>query len=429
MKPLANDFVTIFKSPDPKTVFPAAPALCVLKNGRYVFCHDIFGALTALSIYETMSKEKINKEDPHIGCVYTSDDKGLTWQRKAEGLKICNGNVFEAGDAVYIMSSSENGLVIYRSNNNAETWDEGHYLTDGADAQSPTVRPWIEDGYINIAVEVRENFPGEIHDGWNLSSTAPVFMRAKISDDLTKRESWTFSNKIRFRDLVKEDELDLYGVPFFTTTLHKHEYDDGRTTDNMSGWLEPNIVRITDEKHYWYDPSGKTFHIIMRAHTSWTGYACIMKAVISEENGKEVITVMPEVNPSGKRVVYIPFPGGQNRFQIAWDEQTKLFWLVSSQPTDSMTKKEFLSPDRFNLPYDERHRLQLCFSKNLVDWCFAGIIAIGGSEKEARNYATIDIDGSDLVLVSRSGSPEAYSAHNTDMLLFHRIKNFRDLVY
>ena len=94
-----------------------------------------------------------------------------------------------------------------------------------------------------------------------------------------------------------------------------------------------------------------------------------------------------------------------------------------------MTKKEYLSENRYNLPYDERHRMQLSFSKNLVDWCFAGMVAIGDDEKQSRHYASMQIDGNDIVLASRSASPDGCSAHNADMATFHRIKDFRKLVY
>ena len=73
--------------------------------------------------------------------------------------------------------------------------------------------------------------------------------------------------------------------------------------------------------------------------------------------------------------------------------------------------------------------MQLSFSKNLVDWCFAGMVSIGETEKKSRHYASMEIDGDDLVLVSRSGSPKAYSPHNVDLITFHRIKNFRSLIY
>ncbi|MBR3967594.1 MAG: exo-alpha-sialidase [Clostridia bacterium] len=430
MELLANDFTTVFKSPNPENTYLGTPSICVMKSGRYVVSHDLFTKNEENRGFFSKSEDII----PHpisgnynIGQIFVSDDKGKSWRMVARR-NFYHAVVFESGDELYLFGHC-NDLIIYRSLDGGESWDMGHYLTENEYWHASATNIWYEKGYINLIIETYVNKDGEIRDGWNVSSLAPVVLRAKIGDDLTKRESWVFSDKVRFRDIVNEDELDLHGIPFFPTTLHKSEYPAGTTTDNMSGWLEANIVRIKDEKHYWYDPSGKTFHIIMRAHTSWTGYCAIMKAVIEEKNGKETIKIMPEVNPSGKKVVYLPLPGGQMRFHITWDEKSQLFWLLSTQATDSMTRKELLPADRFNLPYDERRRMQLSFSKNLVDWCFAGMVAIGDTERESRHYASMEIDGDDLVLVSRSGSPKAYSPHNVDLITFHRVKNFRELVY
>ena len=85
--------------------------------------------------------------------------------------------------------------------------------------------------------------------------------------------------------------------------------------------------------------------------------------------------------------------------------------------------------DRFNLPDNERRRMVLHFSKNLVDWCFAGVVAIGPSERGSRHYAAMDIDGDDLVILSRSGDEKARNAHDGNLATFHRVKNFRELVY
>ena len=41
----------------------------------------------------------------------------------------------------------------------------------------------------------------------------------------------------------------------------------------------------------------------------------------------------------------------------------------------------------------------------------------------------MDIDGEDLIILSRSGDENAASAHNGNMITLHRVKNFRDLVY
>jgi hypothetical protein len=64
-----------------------------------------------------------------------------------------------------------------------------------------------------------------------------------------------------------------------------------------------------------------------------------------------------------------------------------------------------------------------------VDWCFAGIVAIGPSAKQARHYASMAIDGDDLHVLSRSGDERARSAHDGNFISFHTVRNFRRLVY
>jgi len=117
------------------------------------------------------------------------------------------------------------------------------------------------------------------------------------------------------------------------------------------------------------------------------------------------------------------------KFHIVYDDTTKLFWLLSSQSTDSTCRPEKLSKERTALPDNERYRLQLHFSRNLVDWCFAGLVAQGATPRESRHYASMVIDGDDLVVLSRSGDASAKSAHDGNMITFHRIHNFRKLVY
>ena len=133
--------------------------------------------------------------------------------------------------------------------------------------------------------------------------------------------------------------------------------------------------------------------------------------------------------PSGKTQLFLPFPGGQMRFHVLYDEPTKLYWLLGTQATDSMTRPGALAADRYQLPNNERQRLVLHFSKNMVDWCFAGLVAIGPGNRGARHYASMDIDGDDLVILARSGDERAQSAHNGNLITFHRVRNFRALVY
>ena len=103
--------------------------------------------------------------------------------------------------------------------------------------------------------------------------------------------------------------------------------------------------------------------------------------------------------------------------------------MLSSQSTDSMTRPELLPDDRFNLPNNERHRLALHFSTNCVDWCFAGLVAVGDSAGQARHYASMVIDGDDLHVLSRSGDSRAHGAHDGNLITFHTVRRFREQIY
>ena len=85
--------------------------------------------------------------------------------------------------------------------------------------------------------------------------------------------------------------------------------------------------------------------------------------------------------------------------------------------------------DRINLPNNERHRLVLHFSKNLIDWCFAGVVAIGKTALDARHYASMIVVDQDLCILSRSANQQAKNAHDGNLITFHRVQNFRELVY
>lgn len=424
MNDLAQEFTEIVRTPKGSGIYAFTPAICVLESGRYVFSGDLGGSdVPSLPEYASITPAP-DSGSVRFGHIYTSDDRGETWQRRAVR-NFTHARPFAHGNTVYVLGHSGD-LVIYRSNDGGETWDDGSYLTQGELWHQSACAYWIEDGYITLVMEQKIIHADEYVDFWPVAYLAPVVMRAKLTDDLRLRSSWSFSNRVRFVDLVSEDTLAYHGIPFYNTFLHRERYPDGQYLTHPVGWLESNVVRITDPNHYWYDPSGRTYHIFMRANTAGTGYCCLMRAVIGEDGS---ITVEPQKNPSGRDVLFLPMPGGQNRFHLLWDAQTRLYWLLSVQSVDSMTHIALMGEERYHIPCDERDRLQLSFSRNCVDWCFAGLVAHGCSPKQSRHYASMAIDGEDLIVVSRSGDEDTESAHNTNLATFHRIKNFRDLVY
>jgi hypothetical protein len=226
--------------------------------------------------------------------------------------------------------------------------------------------------------------------------------------------------------LEADPEIDYFGVPFYASAYPRGSMPAPGRNSAPIGWLETNVVQFSDPGHIWHDPQGKTFHLWMRAHTGGTGLAAVAKVV--EDSDGRLVTSLEQV-PSGKTALYVPCPGGQMRFHVVYDEPTQLFWLLSSQATDSMTRADLLPASRYNLPNNERHRLQLHFSRNMVDWCFAGLVAVGDTPSQARHYASMVIDGQNLCVLSRSGDSRAKSAHDGNLITFHTVKNFRRLVY
>jgi hypothetical protein len=335
---------------------------------------------------------------------------------------------FVAGNSLYVLGHMGD-LFISRSDDDGETWSEALPLTEGETWHQAPCNVCYANGCVYLVME--KSLPRGVR-AWGVAQLAPVLMRGRLDADLTKPENWTFASEVAFMDVVDQEELDWFGAPFFPCP-----YPQGANADGVKGrdcapmgWLETNVVQLTDPKHYWHDPTGRTFHLWMRAHTGGIGLACVAKAVEQgDEPGTGEIRTELQTVPSGRRAVFVPCPGGQMKFHILFDEQTELFWLLSTQATDSMTRATLLPDDRYNLPNNERRRLQLHFSRNCMDWCFAGLVAVGEVERASRHYASMAIDGDDLVVLSRSGDDRAASAHNGNLITFHRVRDFRRLAY
>jgi hypothetical protein len=81
------------------------------------------------------------------------------------------------------------------------------------------------------------------------------------------------------------------------------------------------------------------------------------------------------------------------------------------------------------MPPQERNLLALHFSKNAVDWCFAGLVASVDDVGQSHHGGNMLIDGDDLVILMRTADANALNAHNSNLITFHRVKDFRSLVY
>ena len=353
---------------------------------------------------------------------YSSDDHGRSWTRRGEA-PMMHARPFEAGGALYVLGHSHD-LTIVRSSDGGATWSPPARLTEGQSWHQAPCNVLFTRGRVYL---VMERITEPAFQGWPVSVLAPVVLSADVNADLTRRSSWVFSSELTFNQAVRQaGPPHLIGAPFLPPGPQTPQARDKRSMAPI-GWLETNIVQFADPDHVWHDPSGRTFHLFMRAHTGSTNLACMARAVESPDGS--AITVGLEHAPSGEPVLYLPMPGGQMKFHILYDPPTRLYWLLSSQSTDSLTRADRLPADRYNLPNNERHRLALHFSRNCLDWCFAGLVAVGESPRQARHYASMLIDGDDLHVLSRSGDARAKDAHDGNMITFHTVSGFRQLVY
>lgn len=414
---LAHDCSVVVRSPSPQDIYTYSPGICALPDGRLIATMDMGGP----GVPRLEGPKGTREGQPLQGRVYVSDDRGATWRLTAY-FPYMHARPFWDDGRLYVIGQAGD-IMIMCSTDRGEHFGEARRLTQGELWHQAPCNVWYEPGRVYLVME--RTLQGEVK-GWPVSVLEPVLMRGELGRDLTERAHWTFAQSAVFRDLVDLARTDYFGVPFYDVPRDRHLIlCPGRDSGPM-GWLETNVVRIFDPDHIWHDPSGRTFHLFMRAHTGRTNYACLAK-VVEDENGR--MTTMLERAPSGRALAYLPFPGGQMKFHMLYDAPSERYWLVSTQATDSMIRPERMPADRYGLPDNERRRLQLHFSKNCVDWCFAGLVDIGETEVASRHYASMCVADDDLMILSRSGDAQAKSPHNGNIITLHAVRDFRSLVY
>lgn len=306
MQPLADDFMTLFASPDPERVFCFSPGLARCANGRLIATLDV--GVTDTSLMEGPRIACLGEGKKIVGWqnrVFTSDDRGRTWTHWAT-LPLLHARPFVAGDALYVLGHADD-LSIVRSDDNGETWGEPTRLTNGERWHQAPANAHYANGCVYLVME-QQVYPVKT---WRPFALAPILMRGRVGDDLTRRENWTFASPLAFCDAVAGLDLDGLGIPFYPTVPNG---DVVLAEGRMSplGWLETNVIH---------------------------------------------------------------------------------------------------------------------FSTNCVDWCFAGIVALGPPPKQSRHYASMVVDGSDLLVLSRSCDAHAATPHNSNLITFHTVRDFRALVY
>lgn len=339
------------------------PGLCVLTSGRIL-----------------LSGEGTE------GQVVCSDDGGNTWKSVFTG-DIRFGHVFQVGDNVYLIGedSGDGSLVIYVSQDEGSTWS-GKSVLDTRKWSSAPSAVLQQNGCVYMTMEVES--AAAVANGYSGNAAlAPILLKAPVGSDLTKPESWTFSEELAYGDILKDgaaSAVDYVDVP--------NSYGDSKQV----GWAAGNVFQVHDYTSSWYDDTMKTFYIYLHGNRGTQGYALLLKVT---ENAKgELKPALMTAPKSNKILLFVPMPGGNDRFSIVYDAETELYWQASS----------YLNRDE---------RIALYFSRNGYDWCFAGFAAQAQDGKIGS--PSITFDGKDLLV----------AAQCDEEVLFYRVTDYAALVY
>ena len=377
--------VVIAESPAPDSVFLYTPGIVEGFDGRLIVSVDYGGPGT--SVLDGPRSDFGDYKSGNQIRVLLSDDNGKTWRETSARIPMMHEILFKAGKSLYMIGHSGR-LLITRSDDNGETWSDPSVLCPEPRWHQSCTPVDIHDGKVTLVYEKW------VSDGHPWPGVGPVLMQAKVDDDLTEASSWKFS------DLYNPDE-DMEasrpsGIPL--------------TDPGKAGILETNVIRVYDEKNPFYDPSGKSVVLMMRASVGLPDIGVMMRGVEKPDGSLAV----EKLTKNGREMYFAHIPGADLKFYVVYDPESRLYWLLHSQMDGRM---------------NYRRRLALSYSPDLLKWTFAGLVAVGPADNAARHYASMIIHGDDLLIVSRSGDERARNSHDGNLVTFHRVKDFRSLIY
>ncbi len=375
----------ITTSPNPDSIYLYTPAIAEGFGGRFVVAVDYGGPGTYY-----LDGPKSDFGDYKAGNqirVLLSDDKGRTWRETPARIPMMHEILFKAGGSLYMIGHSGR-LLITRSDDNGETWSEPAVLCPEPRWHQSCTAVDVYDGKVTL---VYEKWVAEKHK-W--PGVGPVLMQAREDADLTDPSNWKFS------ELYNPDE-DMEaarpsGIPV--------------NAPGAPGMLETNVIRVHNPANPFYDATGKSVALLARASTGFPDIGVMLKGYEREDGSLAI----GRFRKNEGEVYFVHIPGGDLKFHILYDPESRLYWLLHSQIDGRM---------------NYRRRLALSYSPDLLRWTFAGLVAVGPTDHSARHYATMIQDGDDLFIVSRSGDERARTAHDGNIVTFHRIKDFRKLIY
>ncbi len=309
--------------------------------------------------------------------IFLSIDHGTTWSHQATIVGQFWSTVFEHEGVLYIFGPQRQGgnLIIRKSTDYGCTWTEPTNSTTGL------IREGSYGGTPNAPA---------VHNGriWIAQSGTKV-ASAAVASNLLDASSWTLTGGIS-----EDHGRDHFG-------------------DLWQGWSEAQVVA-----------SPRTGVVLMPKIRALP-HTALLRA--DETTG--------EVRFDGSASNAFPsLPGGEKKFGACYDPVSGRFFVLSNP----VLPVEADHPGLADKPEMIRNTAGVLSSKDLVNWNVEKIFLYSpnlddGTFGEGFQYFNFAIDGDDLAVAARTaidvgeGENKPPRGHDTNLMTFHRIEEFRDL--
>jgi len=303
----------------------------------------------------------------HKTAVFISSDKGNTWLF-ADSVNMVGGQLFYHNDVLYLHGFGFGDMFISKSEDGGVTWSPVVTIMNKTSTvryqQAPT--PFIvHNGRIWHATEA-------MAPPWGYGTQQACVISADVNADLMNPASWRRSNLVPFNSSWTQ------GTSF----------------------MEGNIVLSPDNS---------------------------LKIILRVNPDDNIAAVIPVANDGytidGVSTSFIDFPGARKKFAIRYDALTGKYWSLSN----------YVLPDYVGGDVGRTRNSQvLVSSTDLVNWSINALVLFhSDTQYHGFQYLDWQFDGADIVAVSRTayddGLGGAHNQHDSNLLTFHRFKNFRTL--
>ena len=272
-------------------------------------------------------------------------------------LQLADGMLLTLEDAVYVLGTGREGGVrrdvyIAGSTDGGEAWSDLVQIHSGPAWNSAT-SVVVRDGQLYRAYDTAS------HEADRRLSV----LAGDLRSDLLAPGSWRCTNAVGFAGLPEAMKRPI--SPGF-----------------RDHWLEPDVVDIRER-----------LTVIARCRIDGYGTCHLAGVCDLADSGGDLKLEFTQFHP---------FPGGQQKLHILYDQTSDLYWMVGSLVSDPQDHTGWYAHVRERGykggPGNERRILALFYSLDSLNWIQAGVVAMAKDPMQGSMYSQMLVDGDDLLL-------------------------------